>query len=69
MFGYEDKALYHIYTSKITFENHVGLLILSNTKNLHYFLIKEFNRFMNNKTKHHGKNIFVSIVHNVSLAQ
>lgn len=66
MFGYEDKTLYYIYTSKITFKNHVGLM---NTKNLHYFLIKEFNRFMNNKTKHHGKNIFVNIAHNVSLAQ
>ena len=33
------------------------------------FLIKDFNRFMANKTKYHRKNIFVNIAYNAFLAQ
>ena len=36
----------------------IDLLILLNTRNLHYILIKYFNRFMTNKTKHHDKKHF-----------
>ena len=46
MFGYEDKTPYHIYTSKQNFEKHVDLLLLSNFKNPHYILIKDFDGFM-----------------------
>ena len=35
----------------------------------YYGLIKDFNRFMTNKTKHHDKNIFADIACNASLAQ
>ena len=31
-------------------------------KNSHYLLIKDFNRFMTNKRKHHGKNNFADVV-------
>ena len=58
MFGYENKTSYCIYTSKETSEKHIDLLILLNTRNLHYILIKYFNRFMTNKTKHHDKKHF-----------
>ena len=47
---------YAVFIFKKTFEKHVDLLLLLNTKNLHYVLIKGFNRFMTNKTKHHCKN-------------
>ena len=57
---HKDETLYHIYTSNQTFEIHVDLLLLllSNSKNYHYVLIKDFNGFMTNKTKHRGKNHF-----------
>lgn len=54
MFGYEDKRPYHIQTSKQSFEKHVDLLQLSNSKNSCYLLIKIFDRLTINKTKHHG---------------
>ena len=46
VFAYEDKILYHICTSKQTFEMNVDLLLLLNFKNFHYDLIKDFDRFM-----------------------
>ena len=36
-------------------KKYIDLLVLWNSKNFHYVLIKDFNRFMNNKTKHDGK--------------
>ena len=58
VFGYEDETSCRTYTSKQTFEKHVNLLLLSNSKNSHCVLIKDFNRIMANKTKHHGKKNF-----------
>ena len=55
MFVYKDKTPYCIYTSKQTFEKHVHLLHLSNFKNSHYVLIKDFESFMAKKTNHHDK--------------
>ena len=64
VFGCEDEIPYCIYTSKQTFEKHLDLLLLSNSKNFHYVLIRNFNRFMANKTKHHGQKFFVDIPSN-----
>ena len=58
---YEDEKPYRAYTSRQTFEKHIDLLLLSNSKNLHYDLIKDFNRFMTKKTKHLAENIFINI--------
>ena len=58
---YEDEKPYRVYTSRQTFEKNIYLLILSNSKNLHYDLIKDFNRFMTKKTKHLAENIFINI--------
>ena len=58
---YEDEKPYRVYTSRQTFEKHIDLLLLSNSKNLHYDLIKDFNRFMTKKTKHLSENIFINI--------
>lgn len=41
----------------------------SNVKNRAMFLLKGFNRFTTNKTKHHGKNVFVGIAYNASACQ
>ena len=57
VFGY-GKSPYHIYDSKQTFEKHDDFLLLSNSKNLHYVLIKGFNKFMTDKTKHYDKKRF-----------
>ena len=51
---YEDKVPHHIYTSKQRFKNFKNSM-------------KDFNRFMTNKTKH-DKNISVDISNNVPLA-
>ena len=53
---------------KTAFEKHVDLLQLSNSKNYHV-LIKDFNRFMTNKTKHHGKKHFFDIAYKTFLTQ
>lgn len=42
-FDYEDQTPYHIYPSMQIFKKHVDLLLLSNFKNFHYVLIKDFN--------------------------
>ena len=41
VFCYEDETpyIYRIYTSKQTFEEHVDLLLLANSKHSHYVLI------------------------------
>ena len=58
---YEDDKPYRVYTSRQTFRKHIDLLLLSNSKNLHYDLIKDFNRFMTKKTKHLAEYIFINI--------
>ena len=58
VFGSEDKTPYHIYTSKQTFGKDDDFLLLSSSKNPHCVLIKDFDRFITNKTNHHGKNLF-----------
>ena len=50
------KKLRHIYNSKDTFEKHVHLLLLLNTKNSHYVLIKDFNRLSSRILKSHKEN-------------
>ena len=51
VFGFEDKTAYRIYTSKQTLEKHVDLLLLSNFKNPHYVLNKDFDKFMTKQNK------------------
>lgn len=67
MFGYEGKTPHRICTSKQISENHVKLLLLSNSKNPFYVEFKDLDRFMTNKTKHHGKRNFLSILLTMSL--
>ena len=58
VFGYENKQPYPIYVSKEKYEDHTELLLITEDKNKHYVLIKDFNRFMFNQTKHEGKKHF-----------
>ena len=58
VFGYEDKQPYPIYVSKEKFEDHIGLLLVTKDEKKHYVLIKDFNRFMYNQTKHKERKHF-----------
>ena len=58
VFGYENKQPYPIYVSKEKNEDFLNLLLITKDENNHYVLIKDFNRFMYNITKHDGKKHF-----------
>ena len=58
VFGYEDKQPYPIYISKEKYDNHMNLLLITEDTNTHYVLIKDFNKFMFNHTKHQHKKHF-----------
>ena len=58
IFGYEDKQPYPIYVSKEKYEDHMELLLVTKDENKHYVLIKDFNKFMYNQTKHKEKKHF-----------
>ena len=51
VFCYEDNLTYPVYLSDQKFENCMDLLLISNENKSHYVYIKDFNRFMCNKTK------------------
>ena len=58
VFGYENKQPYPIYVSKEKYEDHIELLLVTEKENKHYVLIKDFNRFMYNQTKHEHRKHF-----------
>ena len=58
VFGYEDKQPYPIYVSKERYENCMNLLLITENENKHYVLIKDFNKFMYNQTKHKERKYF-----------
>ena len=45
---YLDMKPYPIFVSKEKYEKHMELLLITEDKNKHYVLIKDFNRFMYN---------------------
>ena len=58
VFGYENKTTFPVFISSNQTENPLNLLLISNGDKRHYTYIKDFNRFMYNKTKHHCKKHF-----------
>ena len=58
VFSYEEKQPYPIYVSKEKYEDHMELLLVTKDENKHYVLIKDFNRFMYNQTKHKDRKHF-----------
>ena len=58
VFGYEEKQPYPIYISKEKYEDHIELLLITKDENKHYVLIKDFNKFMYNQTKHKERKHF-----------
>ena len=64
-FCYENDLVYPAFISKQKFENCMDLLIINDENKSHYVYIKDFSRFMFNKTKHKNKNTFADIVYSV----
>ena len=58
LFGYEEKQKFPIYISKEKFTDHMELLLITEGENNHYVLIKDFNKFMFNRTKHEHRKHF-----------
>ena len=58
VFGYELKQPYPIYVSKEKYQDHMELLLITKDENRHYVLMKDFNKFMYNQTKHKERKHF-----------
>ena len=58
LFGYEEKQKFPIYISKEKYQDHMELLLITEDENKHYVLIKDFNKFMYNQTKHEHRKYF-----------
>ena len=58
VFGYEKGQPFPIHISKEKFEDQMNLLLITEDKKKHYVLIKDFNAFMYNQTKHKNKKHF-----------
>ena len=58
VFGYESKQPFPIYISKETFEDQMNLLLITEDEKKHYVLIKDFNVFMYNQSKHKARKYF-----------
>lgn len=58
VFRYEIEQPYTVYISKEKFDDHMDLLLITEDENKHYVLIKDFNKFRYNKTKHKARKHF-----------
>ena len=58
VFCYENKVIFPFYLSDQKFNDSLDLLLISDKFKSHYVYIKDFDRFMFNKTKHKGKKYF-----------
>ena len=58
VFGYEDGQPFPINISKETFKDQMNLLLITKDKKKHYVLIKDFNAFMYNQSKHKKREHF-----------
>ena len=59
VFGYENGQPFPIHISKETFENQMNLLLITKDEKKHYVLIKDFNAFMYNQSKHKEALVYV----------
>ena len=58
VFCYENRLTYPVYVSDQNFHNSMYLLLITDENTSHYVYVKEFNRFMCNKTKNKNKKHF-----------
>ena len=55
VFSYENKEPYPIFLSEEKYDREMNLLLITENENNHYVLIKDFNKFKYNQTKHKEK--------------
>ena len=58
VFGYEQGQPFPIHISKEKFEDQMNLLLIEKDEKKHYVLIKDFNTFLYNQSKHKNKKHF-----------
>ena len=58
VFGYEKGQPFPIHISKETFEDQMNILLITEDEKKHYVLIKDFNAFMYNQSKHKERKHF-----------
>ena len=58
VFGYENGQPFPIHISKETFEDQMNLSLITKDEKKHYVLIKDFNAFMYNQSKHKERKHF-----------
>ena len=58
VFGYENRQPFPIRISKETFEDQMNLSLITKDEKKHYVLIKDFNAFMYNQSKHKERKHF-----------
>ena len=58
VFCYKNDLVYPVYVLDEKFEDCIDLLLITDENNSHYVSIKDFNRFMCNKTKNKNKKQF-----------
>ena len=58
MYCYEIGLTYPMYISKQKFEDYTDLLLINDENKSHYVYIKDFDKFMFNKTKHKNEKHF-----------
>ena len=58
VFGYEKEQPFPIHISKEKFEDQMNLLLITEDEKKHYVLIKDFNTFTYNQTKHKNRKHF-----------
>ena len=58
VFCYENKEPYPIFLSEEKYDREMNLLLITENENNHYVLIKNFNKFMYNQTKHKDRKHF-----------
>ena len=62
MFGYGKGQPFPIHISKETFEGQMNLLLIAKDRKRHYVLIKSFNAFMYNQSKHKEKKALLYVL-------
>ena len=65
VFGYEKVQPFPIHISKEKFEDQMNLLLITKDEKKHYVLIKDFNTFIYNQSKHKNKKHFCMYCCNV----
>ena len=58
LFGYDEKQKFPLYISQEKYQDHMELLLINKDKKNHYVLIKNFNKFMFDQSKHNCKKYF-----------